>query len=644
MSLTIDKQNDGVAYNDLKHQYWNINDNTKYISVTTLIGKFEQPFNKDFWSSYKALEKLLDKDVWKEEKKSLLKTKRFNKEILVAHEIDENLFNKTKEEILVEWEENNRIACERGTKIHSEMEHSFYRDKHNISLSKFEIGGKFECVKGKTDLDLENGIYPEYLISRISSDGKLRIAGQIDLLVIKGNNVIIGDFKGLALDTPIPTINGWSTIAEVKEGDTIFDKNGNPTKILHKSSIHLNPCYKIIFDNGDSITADHEHKWEISFRKNKTKTNPTGMFTTVMTTEELYKYIENIKDDRKSHLIPKILNPEPLNLPKKELLIDPYVLGAWLGDGSKDCGIITQAANSPLWDEIKKRGYEVGDNLQHSEDREGTEMRTVYGLRTLLGKLNLLKNKHIPDEYQRASYEQRLDLLRGLMDTDGYYNDSRKRFVMATGQEWQRDDLVKLLASLGVKTTVFSVTRKCNGKAFKAWDVCFSTSEFNPFLIRNQNIDLHCSRQNNRTFRNIDKIEKVDTVQTQCLEVDSPTHTFLCTEKMIVTHNTNKKIKLKSDYDSNIRSTIKMKYPLNNLDDSNYWHYCMQLSTYAWMIKMKNPNYVIEDLVLIHFDHNDNMTIYHLPYLEKEVIRMLNFYKKEIIKEEQWNRIKPIEY
>lgn len=71
----------------------------------------------------------------------------------------------------------------------------FLQKKKDIDLSKYQIGGKFECIKDYNNLDLENGVYPEYLISRVSEDGKLRIAGQIDLLVKRGNKIIIGDWK-----------------------------------------------------------------------------------------------------------------------------------------------------------------------------------------------------------------------------------------------------------------------------------------------------------------------------------------------------------------------------------------------------------------------------------------------------------------
>ena len=635
--MKVDKKNGSVCFNEENHTYWNENDNDKYVSVTTLIERFTQPFDKNFWSAYKALEKLIPADNWKIEKKVLLNVKKFNKEILDIYDISENMFNKTQQDILDEWEQTNRESCERGTLIHSKLEHSVYNMGDNVILKKFGIGGQFICDKDRTNLDLINGVYPEYLISRTSADGILRLAGQIDLLVKNGNEIIIVDYKGLPLDTEILTINGWSTIGNVKEGDTIFDGDGNPTKILHKSTIHNNPCYKITFDNGDSIISDIDHRWEIAFKKQSKKIPYNKV---VMTTKEIFDYMQSY--DRNSYTIPKILNPNPINTSKKDLLIDPYLLGVWLGDGSKDCGIITQSSKSKLWEELKRRGFDIGENAQHNPDREGTEMRTVYGLRTLLGKLNLLKNKHIPDDYYTASIEQRLDLLRGLMDTDGYYHPKRKRFVMSTGQEWQRDDIVKLLGTLGIKSTVFEVTKKFNGKSFIAWDICFSTNGLNPFLIRNQEIEF--PEKDKNSFRNITKIELTETVPTQCLEVDSPLHTFLVTDKCIITHNTNKEIKQHSGFDSKTKSTAKMKYPLNNLEDCNFIHYTLQLSTYAWMIQKLNPEFIIKDLILVHFDHQGNQNIYHLDYLKKDVEKMLRWHKHQVIREKQKEKYKRIEY
>ena len=107
---------------------------------------------------------------------------------------------------------------------------------------------------------------------------------------------------------------------------------------------------------------------------------------------------------------------------------------------------------------------------------------------------------------------------------------------------------------------------------------------------------------------------------------------------------TNKEIKTKSYYNNKTKSSVKMKFPLNNLDDVNYWHYTLQLSTYAWMVQKLNPEFEIEDLVLVHFDHNDKMTVYHLPYLKDEVIKMLNHFKKESALKASREKRKPVIY
>ena len=642
--MEIDKRNGNVCFNDAAHCYFDAdNQDNRYISVTTLIERYGQPFDKEFWSSYKALELLIPKDNWKIEKKSISNSKKIKKELLEMYNISELQFNKTKQSILDEWDKNNREACERGTKIHADIENSFYKKNKDINLQKFGIGGKFECKKDYTELDMEYGVYPEYLIYRVSDDGILRLAGQVDLIVKQGNDIYIIDHKGLPLDTPILTSSGWSTMKDLKVGDKVFDKDGNLCTVTVKSSVHHNPCYKINFDNSESIVADMDHRWLISFKLAKpTKKNPTGFKNVIMTTIELKTYLDSL-EKRNSYNIPKILNAKPLNIEEKKLLIDPYVLGVWLGDGSKSCGVITQAKDSPVWFELESRGYKLGPNLNHNSDRKNVEMRTVYGLISQLKYLNLIDNKHIPEEYMLSSYNQRLDLLRGLMDTDGSFNKIRHRYIMNTSQKWQVEDLNKLLSTLGVKSTIFDVINTCEGKKFPGWNLCFTTDEFNPFLTRNQEIT-NIVKKDNNSFRNITSVESVETVPTQCIAVDSPSHTYLCTHSLIVTHNTNKEIKTKGAYNAATKGTVNMKYPLNNLPDVNFYHYTMQLSTYAWMLQKINPNFVIKDLILNHYDHNGNNTLYHCDYLKKEVERMLYDYKKQVMLERQRAKRQRIEY
>lgn len=193
--MQVDKKNGNVCYNDLNHIYWNEKDESRYTSVTTLIHSFTQPFDKEFWSAYKALEKLIPKENWAIEKKSLLSTKRFDTSILDLYNIDAGVFSDTQQDILDEWDKANKDSCERGTAIHAELENQYYKKPKDISLKKYGLGGKFECKKGYTELGMKQGVYPEYLISYESEDGMLKIAGQIDLLIKDGNDIYIVDYK-----------------------------------------------------------------------------------------------------------------------------------------------------------------------------------------------------------------------------------------------------------------------------------------------------------------------------------------------------------------------------------------------------------------------------------------------------------------
>ncbi len=194
--MEYDKINGKVAFQEGPHRYFNIDDESiVYTSVTTLIGKYEPEFDSDFTSKYKAIERLVPADVWKKEKGGLWKSHKIPKDFLEVYNISESELNKVQQEILDEWSKINKESCERGTKIHAQLENSFYKAGSNITLKKFGIGGKFECKKDYNELDMEYGIYPEYLIYYDNPKLGLHIAGQIDLLVKSGNDIYIADHK-----------------------------------------------------------------------------------------------------------------------------------------------------------------------------------------------------------------------------------------------------------------------------------------------------------------------------------------------------------------------------------------------------------------------------------------------------------------
>lgn len=191
-SLPVDKENDIVSYNDKLHKYWTKDSNQACISVTTLIHKFTV-FDEDFWSSYKAFEAILGEKDFKEFKPALLESKKFSPRYLELGGVTPERFNEAKQTLLAEWEEKREASCIRGTAIHREheLEHLAGRTKE---LQHLGLGGNFKSILSNK-LEPGQGVYPELLLSRVSDDGKLRIAGQADLVIIDGYDVYILDYK-----------------------------------------------------------------------------------------------------------------------------------------------------------------------------------------------------------------------------------------------------------------------------------------------------------------------------------------------------------------------------------------------------------------------------------------------------------------
>ena len=341
------------------------------------------------------------------------------------------------------------------------------------------------------------------------------------------------DHKGLPLDTPLPTPTGWTTMGEVKIGDALYDGLGKVTTVTAKSKIHHNPTYKITFDDATSVVCDIDHRWKVN----------VGLVAyskdVVMSVREILA--RGLVGRNGQRDIRVVNHPGIETSHKDDLPIDPYVLGVWLGDGDSTGGRVCKPL-AALWDEIQRRGYTVSHN--HAKT-DRAETRTVYGLRTKLREANLLGNKHIPAQYLRASYSQRLDLLRGLMDTDGHYNRKRKRVVMETTNKTQALYVRDLIVTFGWKASVIEHTTTWQGGTKPAWSVSFTPPEgVDVFLSRKPN-NFVVSGGGTKTRRLIVSVEKVEMVPTQCISVASEDSTYLCTENMIPTHNTTQLKKLK---------------------------------------------------------------------------------------------------
>ena len=486
--------------------------------------------------------------------------------------------------LLKEWSDSGTYASHMGSRVHFILEDylvELYGAYKEVRLPIFECddeqteNGDSMIVAGKSFLDLMHSRGAVLLDTEmVLGSPELGYTGQPDkvwLIVGKDGNpgILVTDWKGLPLDTPILTGSGWKSMGTLNKSDKVYDKDGDLVNIMNISQVKNEKCLKIKFDNNEEVVSDFEHRWLVYTESSGVKKER------VMTTQEIKDYNDGLIK-RDSYKILKISNPKPLNNPKTELPIDPYVLGMWLGDGHSIDAKITQA-NEVVWSEIKKRGYKVGNDVSQGGSGKATT-RTIFDLQGRLRKTSLLSNKHIPEIYLSSSYEQRLDLLRGLMDSDGTYNKTRNSFVMETTRESQADYTAEIISSLGIKPTKSSFYKKFNGKIIKCYRTSFVTSEFNPFLSRNQDLVLNL-KKDRRTYRTIVSVKEVESVPTKCIEVDSPSSTFLCGKSLLVTHNTNKPKNFVSQF-----YTKPMLTPFTEYDDTSLGHYYVQLPLYAKLL------------------------------------------------------------
>ena len=112
----------------------------------------------------------------------------------------------------------------------------------------------------------------------------------------------------------------------------------------------------------------------------------------------------------------------------------------------------------------------------------------------------------------------------------------------------------------------------------------------------------------------------------------------------VLDFKTNEKLEFKSYYDPKTKKTQNMLLPLNHLMDCNMVHYQIQLSIYAYLLQQLNPDFIIDELRIIHFPHEGGQVDYTLEYLKDDVEKLLNHYKISLKKNAEKDKIKPIIY
>jgi hypothetical protein len=335
--------------------------------------------------------------------------------------------------------------------------------------------------------------------------------------------------KALALDTPIATPTGWTTMERLRPGDLVFAGDGQPTRVLAKSRRWLVDTYRVEFSDGSSLVACGDHEWIVDCR------TPSGTY--VAERRSTSNLLEAGLTDRHGARRFRVPMAGALELPEIDLPIPAYTLGAWLGDGGQHDGRIT-GLDLEVFKEIEGEGFRV------AQDQKVTKRWQVYGLRKMLRLNGLLLNKHIPALYLRASVAQRWSLLQGLMDTDGSADARQGKCEFTTTTPALRDGMRELLHSLGIKHACYEGMGRMNGRDTRTkWRISFAARDDMPlFRIGRKQERLRPAGRGHSQFqhRRIVAIEPVDPVLTQCLTVDAPDHTFLAGREMIPTGNSGK--------------------------------------------------------------------------------------------------------
>ncbi|MCL6557187.1 MAG: hypothetical protein K6U74_00010 [Firmicutes bacterium] len=361
--------------------------------------------------------------------------------------------------------------------------------------------------------------------------------------------------KALALDTPVATPGGWSTMGDLALGDTVFGADGQPCRVTATSPVYIDhECYRLTFSNGEEVIADAGHLWITTARVDKPNGKPAGnkqTRTRVRTTQEIVDTLQHGSRRDTNH---SIAMPAPLDCAEAVLPVAPYTLGAWLGDGHSAGARLTCDRNDiEIFDGIRIDGWPVREMSRSSGKASlfslsnGDRSRAVrdLSLMSALRRMGVLNDKHIPAEYLRASLNQRLALLQGLMDTDGTVSKNGRVISFTGVNERLVCGVAELLASMGVKYSWRRDPLVCNGRpvpgvGHKLQFMAFR-DELPVFRLRRK-LDRMLLRSDcniasrSRTVQVV-AAERVQSVPVRCITVDSPNHLFLCGKTMLPTHN-----------------------------------------------------------------------------------------------------------
>lgn len=402
----------------------------------------------------------------------------------------------------------------------------------------------------------------------------------------QGGKVILvvgsrGAGKALALDTPLPTPAGWTTMGEVQVGDWLLGADGKPCRVTAATPVmHDHPCYQVEFTDGTVITADADHLWltedkraRASARRARAGQGTQRHFPQVRTTAEIaatLKVPDGHHGPASNH---RIANCRPLELPEADLPVPPYTLGAWLGDGTEGRAEIS-TADPEILARIEADGIQVSKvpsgtyeyRLKLARQPSGAR---VYGdarrkrpcvrcgspctgsgsgmcrpcwhlTSTLQGRLRALGvigDKRIPTAYLRASEGQRRALLAGLLDTDGHCN-KRGGVTLTLTSRRLAYDARELISGFGYSSRLSA--KRVRGRSEKT-STCYIISFTPPdkvFALPRKAERQHAAKGEVALRRLITDARPVPSVPVRCIQVDNADALYLAGPTCIPTHNT----------------------------------------------------------------------------------------------------------
>jgi hypothetical protein len=223
-------------------------------------------------------------------------------------------------------------------------------------------------------------------------------------------------------------------VEDIEVGDILMGDDGKSERIVLELKRGQEEMYKFIFNSGDSHTYNASHKLVLV----ATQTHGTQKRGDIIEVE-VKDWLLWSDRKKKTHAIMK----HSVEFDEKALPIDPYIFGAWLGDGNSENDYIY------LGDKKEAVANRVGGVFV---SRRNNTNKYRLGIRSELKKLGVLKNKHIPKSYKTGSIRQRLQLIAGLLDTDGSLD--RRQYELTTKFETLAKDFDWLCKSVGLHTNI----------------------------------------------------------------------------------------------------------------------------------------------------------------------------------------------